>query len=216
MEKHYRAIIGLVFILLIFSFLGFYKTYFGLFPGFRGTNWAVHFHVFTILCWFIMLVAQGWLAKSGRIELHRKIGRLSYLLAPLIVIGFAMVTNFGQLRHKSPDLLGAALFDGGMFVLFYVLAILNRKNTAYHARYMKLSALPFINPSLGRFISPELSLLVELLIILAFLFEGYFKKKPYRPYVVALGAYILLLGAIAYISFINPAVIESMWVVIWG
>ncbi|MBK6623338.1 MAG: hypothetical protein IPG32_21665 [Saprospirales bacterium] len=77
MEKHYRAIIGLVFILLIFSFLGFYKTYFGLFPGFRGTNWAVHFHVFTILCWFGGLVAQGGLRKSGRIELHRKIGRLS-------------------------------------------------------------------------------------------------------------------------------------------
>ena len=202
--------------LLFTSFLGFYHTYFGLFPGFDETSRAVHFHVATILCWFAMLLAQASLAIKGRIELHRKIGRLSYLLAPLIVLGFALVTNHGQLKHKSPDLLGATLFDGSMFLLFYILAIINRKNTDYHAPYMILSALPFINPGLGRLIAPEVSLPVEFLLILSFLLVARYKKKPYRPYLVGLGSMVLLLGIILYISLIDPAIIESMWMTIWG
>lgn len=216
MEKYYRTILFVVTGLLITSFLGFYRTYFGLFPGFDGTAWVVHFHVTTILCWFAMLLTQATLARKGRIGLHRKVGRLSYLLAPLIVLGFALVTDHGQLKHKSPDLFGAALFDGALFILFYALAIINRKNTAYHAPYMILSALPFINPGLGRFISPAASVPLEFLLILGFLLAAYFRKKPYRPYLVGLGSMVLFLGIIVYISLIDPAIIESMWMAIWG
>ncbi|MBL7791094.1 MAG: hypothetical protein JNK77_02130 [Saprospiraceae bacterium] len=216
MEKYFRLIIVIVLGLIVISFLGFKKTYFGLFPHFEGTTWIVHFHVFTILCWFAMLIAQASLAKSGRIGIHRKIGRLSYLLAPLIVIGFALIANQAQLKHKAPDLFGATLFDASLFILFYSLAIINRKNTAFHARYMILSALPFINPSLGRFISPAVSLPVEFLIILTLLLTAYFNKRPYRPYLVAMGSLVLLLGIIIYISMIKPAIIESVWLAIWG
>jgi len=216
MGMYYRTILFLVIGLLITSFFGFYNTYFGLFPGFEETSWVVHFHVTSILCWFAMLLTQASLAQKGRIELHRKIGRLSYLLAPLIVLGFALVTNHGQLKHKSPDLFGAALFDGSMFILFYALAIINRKNTAYHARYMILSALPFINPGLGRFIAPEMSVPVEFLLILGLLLAARLKKQPYRPYLVGLGSMVLFLGIILYISLIDPAIIELMWMAVWG
>ena len=216
MERNYRTILWVTVSLLTISFLGFYKTYFGFFPRFEGTSWVVHFHVFTILSWFAMLLAQGWLAKNGRIEQHRKIGRLSYLLAPLILIGFVLITNHGQLKNKDAGLLGATIFDGGMFVLFYVLAIINRRNTAYHARYMILTAIPFINPGLGRFISPAISLPVELVLILALLLTSYFQKKPYKPYLVGMGSFFLLLGFIVYISLINPIIIENIWNAIWG
>ncbi len=216
MEKYFRLIVWMVLGLIVISILGFYKTYFGLFPQFKETTWIVHFHVFTILCWFAMLIAQASLAKSGRIGIHRKIGRLSYLLAPVIVIGFALMANQGQLKHKAPDLFGATLLDASMFILFYSLAIINRKNTAYHARYMILSALPFINPGLGRFISPAVSLPVEFLIILTLLLTAYFNKRPYRPYLVAMGSLVLLFGIIIYISVIKPAIIESIWLSIWG
>lgn len=216
MERHYRTILWVTISLLVISFLGFHKTYFGFFPRFEGTNWVVHFHVFTILSWFAMLVAQGWLAKNGRIELHRSVGRLSYLLAPLILIGFALITNHGQLKNKDVGLLGATIFDGGMFVLFYVLAVITRKNTAYHARYMILTAIPFINPGLGRFISPMVSLPVELALILTLFLSAYFQKNTYKPYMVGLGSFFLLLGFIVYISFVNPIIIETMWNAIWG
>lgn len=187
-----------------------------MFPHFTKIAWIVHFHVFSIVCWFIMLVAQASLAKSGRIDVHRKIGRISFILVPIIVLGFILVTHQGQLKNKAPDLLGATIFDGSLFILFYALAMLNVKNTAYHAQYMILSAIPFINPGLGRFIAPEVSLPVEFLLVLILFLIAYFKKKPYRPYLVALGSFIFLLGIIVYISVIKPAIIENMWTAIWG
>lgn len=216
MEKQYRLLVWLLLGLLIFSFLGFYKTYFGLFPDFRQTSGVVHFHVLSILSWFALLFLQAWLARQRRFGLHRKIGRLSYVLVPLIVLGFVLVTNHGQIRHKSPDLLGATLFDGGLFLLFYALAMVHRKNPASHARYMILSTLPFINPGLGRFIGPELSLPVEFLLLLGLFLMAFFRKEPYRPYLFGLGSFILLLSGVIYVSVIDSALIESLWRIIWG
>lgn len=216
MARFYRIIALLVACLLAFSYLGFYKTYFGRFPGFHDTPWVVHFHVLTVLCWFALLFTQAFLAKSGRLAQHRALGRLSYPLAALIIAGFVLVTNYGQMRHKAPDLFGAALFDGSLFLLFYVLAIINRKNTATHAQYMILSALPFINPGLGRFVSPAVSLPVEFLIMLALFLTAYLKKRPYRPYLVGMVCVLALLGGIVYISVIDPLIIESMWKIVWG
>jgi hypothetical protein len=216
MDKLWRITLGLVIGLVSFSILGFFKTYFGLFPKFGGTHWAVHLHVISVLGWLALLTKQAWLAKQSHFSRHRAVGRLSYLLVPFIVVGFMLVTYQGQLKHKSPELLGATLFDGGLFVLFYTLAMLNRKNTSHHASYMILSAVPFINPGLGRFISPEVSISVEFLLILCLLLAAYLRKKPYKPYLVALGSFVLLLGCIGYASVGSPSIFEQIWVAIWG
>lgn len=216
MEKPWRTVFGLVAGLGVVSTLGFHKTYFGLFPGFAGTPWVVHAHVASVLAWLVMLAAQAWLASRGHFDLHRRVGRLSYLLVPVIVAGFGLITHQGQMRHKSPDLLGAVLFDGGLFLLFYALALWHRKHASYHASYMTLSAVPFINPGLGRAIAPEVSIPVEFLLLLSLFLWAYFRKKPYRPYLVALVSFMALLGLVVYASIINPAVVEWVWVVIWG
>ncbi len=216
MDKLWRITTGLVIGLTIFSILGFYKTYFGLFPQFEDTHWFVHVHVTSVLGWLILLSRQAWLAKQGRFSEHRKFGRLSYLLVPIIVVGFILATYQGQIKHKAPELLGATLFDGGLFLLFYTLAMVYRKKSSYHGSYMILSAVPFINPGLGRFISPEVSISVEFLLIISLLSFAYFKKKPYKPYLVALGSFVLLLGCIVYLSLVSPSVFEQIWVVIWG
>ena len=216
MEKPHRKIAFLFVGILITSFLGFYKTYFGLFPGFEGTNIVVHFHVATILLWFTLLIVQPMLIWKQKMALHRKLGRFSYLLAFLIVLGFGLVMNHGQLKHKDTGLFGATIFDGLLFILFYGLAIFYKKNSAYHSRFMILSALPFINPGLGRFIGPEISLPVELLIILSLLVLEYFNQKKYKPYWIGLGAFFGALAFIVYISMLNPAVIEWAWQMIWG
>jgi hypothetical protein len=71
-------------------------------PSFEGTAWQVHVHVVTITFWLAMLAAQGWLAQKGKMEAHHRLGRLSYLLVPVIVAGFVLVTDYGQRRHKEP------------------------------------------------------------------------------------------------------------------
>ncbi len=216
MEKPHRKVAFLFVGILITSFLGFYKTYFGLFPEFVGTSIVVHFHVVTILLWFGLLIVQPILIWKQKMALHRKLGRFSYLLALLIVLGFGLVMNHGQLKHKDTGLFGATIFDGLLFISFYGLAIFYKKNPAYHSRFMILSALPFINPGLGRFIGPEFSLPIELLLILTLLVLEYFNQKKYKPYWIGLGAFFGALAFIVYISMLNPAVIEWIWQMIWG
>ncbi|MBK8564128.1 MAG: hypothetical protein IPN76_12515 [Saprospiraceae bacterium] len=215
MEKQFRTISLLVAGLVVFSFLGFYKTYFHLFPQFLGTKWVVHFHVLTVLCWFAMLMGQAALAAKGRLDLHRKIGKASYLLFPVILSGFVLMADYGQTRHKEPALLGATMFDASLFALFYVLAIWNRKNPTYHSRYMVLTALPFINPGLGRFIGPEVSITVEFLLLVLLLIQAIVKKQVYKPYLAGLCGFIVAMGAVLYVSVINPAILEGLWDRIW-
>ncbi len=216
MGRSFRGILLLVVALVPMSYLGFRASYWDHFPTFLGVGWEVHFHLLTIVCWLAMLVAQAWLAMKGRIAQHKRIGRLSYLLVPLIVIGFGLVTNYGQLRFEQPDLLGATLFDGGAFLAFYALAIAYRGNTAYHSRYMMLTAMPFINPTLGRAIAPEVSTVVEMALIITLLIVARMRRTAWQPYLVALGVLIGLTLLIVYISVLDPSIIQALWNAIWS
>lgn len=216
MAKTNRGILLLVIALVPLSYFGFRASYWTHFPRFFGVGWEVHFHLLTIACWLSMLVAQAWLAAKGRIPQHKRIGRLSYMLVPMIVLGFVLVTNYGQLRHKEPGLLGATLFDGTAFLVFYLLAIGYRRNTAYHSRYMMLTAVPFINPTLGRAVSPEVSSTVELVLVIALLIATRVRKTAWQPYLVALLVLIALVLVIVFISVIEPSIIERLWEALWG
>ncbi len=216
LKRPYGRIIALVVSVSVLSYFGFKASYWDHFPRFLGVGWEVHFHLFTIVCWLAMLVAQARMGITGRIAQHRRIGRLSYVLVPLIVVGFVLVTNYGQLRHKEPDLLGATLFDGTAFLAFYLLAIVHRKNTAYHSRYMLLTAVPFINPTLGRAVSPEVSSTVELVLVIALLIAARVRKTAWQPYLVALLVLVALALLIVYMSVVEPGIIEGAWETIWG
>lgn len=201
MATLHRGIVALVGALLIASAIGFYPGYFSQFPRFAGSGWQVHFHLVTILAWLTLLVAQTWSAATGRIERHRALGRWSYALVPLIALGFVLVTSFGQHRHREPALVGAAFFDGSLFLLFYVLAIANRRNTAQHSRYMLLTAVALINAPLGRATAPEISVPLEFLIIVALLVAARVQRRPWRPFLVGVIAYV---GLLAIIMGVNP------------
>ncbi len=216
MAKTYRSIVLLVVVLVPLSYFGFRTSYWDFFPRFGGVGWEVHFHLLTIVAWLVMLISQAWLAVKGRIAQHKRIGRLSYVLVPLIVTGFVLITNYGQLRHKEAALLGASFFDGGAFLGFYALAIVYRRKTAYHSRYMMLTAVPFINPTLGRAIAPEVSATVELVLIIALLIAARIRKTAWQPYLVALLVLMGLTLLIVYVSVIEPSIIEGLWETIWG
>lgn len=161
-----RWIPGLVGALVVVATIGFWPSYFSHFPRFANSGWQVHLHLATIVAWLGALVVQGALAARGRLDLHRRIGRWSYALVPLVVAGFVLVTDFGQRRHHEPALIAATILDGSLFLAFYVLAILRRRNAVLHGRYMLLTAVAFIDPALGRAVDPRVALPVELALII--------------------------------------------------
>ena len=111
------------------------------FSGLAVTN-IVHIHTAMATLWVVMLASQAWLARIGKIPLHRAIGRASYVLAPLIFASMILVYAEQLGRRPYPFTafdLQVDIFNWVnpiAFLLCWGLAIRHRKNTPRHMRYM--------------------------------------------------------------------------------
>lgn len=141
-------------VLLVILVVGFWKTYFSIF--FDGPDRAHHFHGLAMLAWVLLLINQAWLVRTRRFDLHRKTGRLSYVLAPLIVVSGVFVTYFNIARFEDPlEPFALSIFHLGLysvltFAILYAMAMFHRRDVQYHARYMIATALVFLVPGLSR------------------------------------------------------------------
>lgn len=198
---------------LVVIFVGFYRTYFSLFPHFKGITTLLHIHAALILLWMSMLIVQPILIRTGRAELHRRVGRLSYAVVPVMVLTIALVMreSFQKPLVVTPGvpnlgLIGVA--DLTFFGLMYGLAIYYRHKVIYHARYMVLTALPFINPAVGRLSLP--GPLFALVIMVGLLVYERSQSRVYRPYLIALPAYVGI-----YSLFIF-GITRGEWLAFWA
>ena len=109
------------------------------------------------MSWFAMLIVQPFLIRTKRFELHRQIGKISYLLLPMVLFSIFLVTKVSfdknLARMPRPVAIGNLALDIPdifAFGLFYVLAMVNKKNSAAHMRYMIGTSLLMIGPGIGR------------------------------------------------------------------
>lgn len=189
----------------------FFPMYFGRFPSFEWVSASAHFHVATMVGWLALTIAQPVLILRGHRRAHRRLGRLTYLYLPFVAAGFWLMMLDGQLRVKNPDLILATAFDGSMFFLMVGLGIAHRKQRAHHSRYMMLSLVPFINPTLGRLIAPQVSLPIELALLVALLVQAHRKRELTRPFAVALIALLSLLVVLVVVMLALPTAAEWLW-----
>ena len=201
MEKNYRNI-GFVFLLFIpLTFLGFYKTYFVLSPEFNGTvDIYTHIHAVIASCWITLLIVQPLLIRSKQYSLHRTFGNISYVVFFALLLSFIpqMIKEYG----KGFFPLNAS-FDILLLMLFYFLAIKNKRNIALHMRYMIAIALIFVGPTLGRIIFFLLELehlgpwqipyILVVAILLGLIFWDKKNGRKYKPYWVAIAAFSIYL-----------------------
>ncbi len=162
-----RIIIGIL-LLLMLAHIGFYKTYISHFPGFEDYvrpdgrqfhfTWVMHFHGMMMIGWLLMLLVQPILILKGKVKLHRLVGRLSYVLAPLVLLTMYLVTR-GSLDRVVPPEEQAAVVARRMaldvplivfFAILYILAVVYRHRTLLHSRYMCATAFMLIGPPLSR------------------------------------------------------------------
>lgn len=216
MEKSYRHLAYLSAFIFVLVIIGFYRTYFGLFPKFENVSYVVHLHTGALLLWSFLTIAQPLLIRTKKIQIHRLLGKLSYVLAPIIVY-----TTLALARHiffqrdgqvpmasnlKSLFLPFSHMF---LFSLFYGLAIFHRKKAPIHMRYMIAASFVVLAPAIVRidfswtgFEFDRLLfsyLIVDVLLAMLILFDGYNKKK-YAPYFVALGFFMLVHVSTYYVS----------------
>ena len=149
----YRSSVWFFAVLLAASFMGFWPNYFS--NPFLETDYYVHFHGITLTLWCILLVTQAYLIRANRRDLHRPLGKISYVLGPAVVISTLLATHnglqgLGQPVDYSHALFGIILSGPLLFGLAYSLAIYHRKEPALHARFMVCTPLPFIGPIFNR------------------------------------------------------------------
>jgi hypothetical protein len=136
----------------LFAVWGFWVTYFAR-PS-ETVHSYEHIHGIALFGWCLMLIVQSSLIRKNRREAHRQIGKLSYLLAPLIVVSSLLLSNYKlNVRGLTDDgvyILSLQMFLLIQYVVPYTLAIKNRKQSDVHARFMVCTALPLIDPIFAR------------------------------------------------------------------
>jgi hypothetical protein len=197
-------------LVLLLALVAFLPTYFGLFPGFAGTSASVHFHVATMVAWLALAIAQPLLIRLRRVDLHRQLGRVTYALLPVLAAGFLLVMKDGQLRRDQPDLILATAFDASLFFFLVAMGVFYRNRRAYHARFMMLSLVPFLNPTLGRIIHPAVSVPIELIVLVSLWVRARRRQEETRPYAIAVVAFLVALVALVVVMVAVPSAAQSL------
>lgn len=149
--------------IVFFAFIAV-ASVFAFWPGYlsqmSGKDVLVHIHGALLSLWLMMLIAQATLIRTGRKELHRQIGQLSYLLAPLVFVSIATIRHNAMARAADPFgpeqlalFFPNAVIQPLTFAFTYGMAILNRKDSATHARFMLCTLIPAAGPIFNRVMS---------------------------------------------------------------
>ncbi len=150
--RHAYIYIALIF---IFIFVGFFPDYFS---RLGKTDLVHHIHAVFAMLWMVLVVTQTWLIGHDNVRWHRRLGKSSFVLAPMLVITALDMVHLALGRGTTPLKLGdgriaLAYIDISLllyFVLFYTLAIVNRRDFRKHQRFMVATAFVVIPPALGR------------------------------------------------------------------
>ncbi len=91
MQKVYRNTAIFIFLVLIAVQWGFYQSYTSHFPQFKNATPLIHVHGALLMTWMLLLIVQPLLIHYGKAPLHRTIGKVSWLLGPLIIISLFLL-----------------------------------------------------------------------------------------------------------------------------
>lgn len=223
MELAYRNIVYVFAFVLLIIVIGFYKTYFGLFPTFDNVASVVHIHAAAFMLWSLLLIAQPLLIRYKRLSIHRALGKLSYVLAPFVVL-----STLALARHMFLERQGSLTVERNLsslflpishmilFSLLYILAIVNKKRSPIHMRYIIAASFVVFAPAISRinfswiglpFSNLILSYLFTDLFIASLIAYDWYKKKIYKPYFVALFVFIVIHFSTFYLP--NTALWQS-------
>lgn len=121
-----------------------------------------HAHALVMALWTALLVAQPFLSRGRGLSIHRRLGKVSYVVAPAVVVTSVLVAHL-RFAAMPPDVLAVEaqnlylpLSAAVLFAPAWVGGILWRHSQAAHARFMVCTAFPLIDPIAGRILGAYL------------------------------------------------------------
>lgn len=170
----------------------------------------VYIHGLIMFLWYILIVIQSNLVKSGNIDLHKKLGKSSLILAFGIVVSGIWMS---VVHYSRPDGFVFSTINTFIlinFIILFYLAWTNRFRSEYHKRYMTFVSLSAVFPALGRIIlglnfNQYLSVPLWIMLVLVMGVYDFQSQKKIHP-ATKVGTGLIILGiALTLILMENAA-----------
>jgi hypothetical protein len=213
MLQVYRNTAIFIFLIIVAVQWGFYQSYTSQFPHFKNATTLIHVHGALLMTWMVLLVLQPLLIHYGRASLHRTIGKVSWVLGPLIIISLFLIGRGGYARSvgsfPEKEMLAFLVLDlrGFLsFAIFWSLAMITRRLPGPHMRYMIATGILAIGPGAGRGLANSFGLdfpvaiaitdVLDLVIVGVLLGIDVYRKKNYKPFLTVF--LVLLAGSVLW------------------
>jgi len=155
-----RIYLAIGVLMLAIAIAGFWPSYYGqILPGTLRQPPVIHLHAAVFLGWLFIVIAQAWLAATGRITLHRRLGRFLFIYGVLVIfVGwFLVLVLFAERVHagevtQARNQLFVPFTDMLFFapVLFAAWAL--RRRSEFHKRLIIVATTVLLIAAAHRFI----------------------------------------------------------------
>jgi len=126
---------------------------------FASVDRYTHLHAGLGLLWLVLLITQPAAVHARSVALHRVLGRVSYVLAPAFAVA-GMLLSHHRLASMDSGRFAAEGFAHYLpfyatvaFGLAYGFELRFRRIPAAHGRFMLCTAIPLVDPVLGRLLA---------------------------------------------------------------
>jgi hypothetical protein len=140
--------------LLVAAGFAFWPRYLSRFQG--QIDGYTHFHAAVATLWCLLLIVQPFLIRSGRRDLHRRLGAVAWVVGPLLIAASLLLTN-ARFRAMDPPTFAAEAANMYLplqatvtFAWAWGLAMAFRRTAVVHARFMIATGLVLLDPVGGR------------------------------------------------------------------
>jgi hypothetical protein len=202
--------IGLSLLMGVIAVVGFWPTYFGpLLLGASAQPLIIHLHATVFAGWLALFLIQAALAASGRVQWHRRLGRIGIGYGMLVIV-LGLVTGLVRSAERfraglgGEFLLFAALADMTMFSIFFGAAIALRRKPQLHKRLMLVAATMLLVAATARMTflpSTTLRQAVWVSPILLALLHDFRSRHVIHPvYLLGLGAVVVRAASPQFIA----------------
>ena len=194
--------------LLVAAGFAFWPRYLSRFG--EGIDGYTHFHAAVATVWCLLLILQPTLVRARRLDLHRRVGALAWVVGPLLAAASLLLTN-ARFRALDPAMFAVEAHNMYLplqaivtFAWAWGLAMVFRRTQAVHARFMIATGLTLLDPVVGRLLfyyGPPIAnpIHVQLVtfglcdaILLALLFRPRMASRQRRAFALGAGFFLLV------------------------
>lgn len=110
---------------------------------------SVKIHGFVFIIWLLLFFLQTILIRLKKVKIHTLLGRISGLFAIAMVVSGLWVA-FQATPENGGGMLGQQIKIISLFACFFILGMVNRKNSPQHKRYMTFATISIMSPAVFR------------------------------------------------------------------